>query len=933
MRRDGQSLTAVMVSSSVKNMAQQDGYRQLLAQMESLADGSAESTLATLAAAIFPNGFGTLHQVSWEGNGAGQIDPPLALGAEATAEQRTSDRLRAAELRYRTLIEQIPAVTFMAVLGEGQNEIYVSPHIEALLGFTQKEWLENPFLWFTQLYPDDQSLLYEEFARGCRTGGPFHAECRLIARDGRIVWVRGEARLIKDELGRPLFLQGVAFDITESKQAEAVLLREAVTTTEQRYRNLVEQLGAIFWEAEVDKPGFTFVSRGAEQILGFSSDRWIAEPDFWLSRVHPDDKAGALEAWTHARSRSGGTAEFEFRAITAKGETLWLHEKAYVYQPPAGEPRLIGTIFDITARKEAEEILRLSAARLETETRIGRTLHRIGSELASELTLERVVQLATDEATALTGAQFGAFFYNVVDEQGEAYTLYALSGVPREAFAKFPMPRNTAIFGPTFNGTAIVRLDDVTKDPRYGKNAPHYGMPKGHLPVHSYLAVPVTSRSGEVLGGMFFGHATVGKFTQEHQDLAAGIAGWTALAIDNARLYSAAESARQSAEKAKQAAESANRAKDEFLATMSHELRTPLNAVLGWIQILRSGAGTASNRDRALATIERNARAQAQIIDDLLDVSRIVTGKLALNIGPVDIVSVVEAALEAIQLPVSAKPLTLRKQIADVPAPVSGDADRLRQVFTNLLTNAVKFTPAGGRIDVTVAVQQGRVQVRVADSGQGIEPEFLTHVFDRFWQRDSSTARVHGGLGLGLAIVRHLVEMHGGAVSAESPGVGLGAAFTVELPLSVQIGQPQPNPSDDRRPTVTGGLQDAYIVVIDDEEDSRDLIVNILAPTGAQVVSASNVAEGLRAVYERAPDLIICDLGMPYADGFEMVRQLRLMGEPHASTPAIALTAYARDEDRKRALAAGFQEHVGKPFDVKVLVQTAARLIATKRGG
>jgi CheY-like chemotaxis protein len=222
--------------------------------------------------------------------------------------------------------------------------------------------------------------------------------------------------------------------------------------------------------------------------------------------------------------------------------------------------------------------------------------------------------------------------------------------------------------------------------------------------------------------------------------------------------------------------------------------------------------------------------------------------------------------------------------------------------------------------------------VRVTDSGEGIEPELLRHVFDRFWQRDSSTARVHGGLGLGLAIVRHIVDMHGGTVSADSAGIGLGATFIVELPLGMPIGQPRPDMSQDQRPGGLDGLRDAYIIVIDDEEDSRDLLVSILAPAGAEVVAASSVAEGLRAVYERAPDLVISDLGMPYADGFEMVRQLRLMGEPYASTPAIALTAYARDEDRQRALAAGFQAHVGKPFDVDVVVQTAARLIATGRG-
>ena len=636
--------------SRVTNMAARDSYQDLLAQMEALAAHGADSTLANLAAAIFPSGFGTLRQISWEGGADGRGAPP-ALPPDETAEQRTSDKLRAAELRYRTLV-QIPAVTFMAVLGEGRNEIYVSPHIEALLGFTQKEWLENPFLWFTQLYPEDQPLLYEEFARGCRTGGPFRAECRLVARDGRVVWVRGEARLIKDELGRPLFLQGVAFDITESKQAEAIVLREAVTTTEQRYRDLVEQTGAIFWEADADRAIFTFVSRGAEQILGFPAERWVSDPDFWLSRVHPDDRGAVLDAWTQARNRRSGTAEFEFRAITADGRTIWLHEKVFIQRPASGETRLLGTIFDITSRKAAEEIVRFNATRLETETRVGRALHRIGSELASELTLERVVQLATDEATALTGAQFGAFFYNVIDEEKEGYTLYALSGVPREAFATFPMWRNTALVQRTFAGTGIVRLDDVVEDPLFGRNPPPHGMSKGDVPVRSYLAVPVISRTSEILGGMFFGHPEVGKFTQEHQDLAVGIAGWTALSIDNARLYSAAEKARESAE-------AANRAKDEFLATMSHELRTPLNAVLGWIQILRSGLGTPENRDRAIATIERNARAQAQIIEDLLDVSRIVTGKFGLKVAPVDIVSVVEGALEAINLAVAAKPLTL----------------------------------------------------------------------------------------------------------------------------------------------------------------------------------------------------------------------------------------------------------------------------------
>jgi PAS domain S-box-containing protein len=899
-------------------------YEDLVAQLESLAPEGAEAILAGLAAAIFPDGVSDIAQVSWERRDT-PSDPPVPMSADA-AELSTMQKLRAAELRYRTLVEQIPAVTFMAVLGEGANEVYVSPHIEALLGFSQKEWLENPFLWYTQLHPDDRALWHDEFARGCRTGGPFRAECRFLARDGRVVWVRGEARLVKDDLGRPLFLQGVAFDVTESRRAQAIVLRDAVSTTEQRYRDLVDRAGAVFWEAEIGKSGFTFVSRAAEQMLGFPAERWVAEPEFWISRVHPDDRAVVLEAKARTQTREAGTDEFEFRVLAADGRTLWVHQKVYVHRLASGERRVLGVLFDITSRKEAEEVLRVNATRLETEANVRRTLHRIGSELASELAIERVVQLATDEATALTSAQFGAFFYNVVDEKGESYTLYALSGVSREAFASFPMPRNTPVFAPTFTGTGIVRSDDITKDPRYGRAGPHFGMPKGHLPVRSYLAVPVISRTREVLGGLFFGHADAGVFTDEHEDLAIGIAGWAALAIDNARLYSAAESARQSAE-------AANRAKDEFLATMSHELRTPLNAVLGWTQILRSGAGTGETRERALATVDRNARAQAQIIDDLLDVSRIVTGKLTLEVGPVDLVGVIDASLEAVSLAVSSKQLTVAKTLDRAAAIVSGDAARLRQVVTNLLTNAVKFTPAGGRIEVRLDSHAGMARIQVADSGQGIDRALLPHVFDRFWQADSSTTRAHGGLGLGLAIVRHIAEMHGGRVAVDSAGIGHGATFTVELPLGDTVPLPQAQQTPEPAPVRQAGtLRNARVLVVDDEADSRELVVSLLAGAGADAAGVVSVADAVCAVQDRRPDLIVSDIGMPHADGYELLRQLRAMDESRAAIPVIALSAYAREEDRRRALQAGFQAHIGKPFDAQDLLGLAAALIASRRG-
>ena len=512
----------------------------LLATLEEMAPDDAQGVLSDLASALFPSGTGDLAQLTW---------PESSVRESGAAVRHPADRqtkLQTAELRYRTLVEQIPAVTFMAVLGEGDNEIYVSPHIEALLGFTQTEWLENPFLWYTQLHPEDRDLWHREFARGCRTGGPFRAECRFIARDGRVVWVHGEARLVRDHLGRPLFLQGVAFDITEAKRAEAQVVREAVRTTEERYRDLVEQLGAIFWEADTSAPGFAFVSRGAEQVLGYPPERWVADPNFWLTRVHPDDRDAAASAWAQARRLGAGSTGFEFRATTADGRTIWLHQKVYAHPSQSGTSRLLGVILDVTDQKRAEHVLRANEVRLRTEAHLRGTLHRIGSALASELDLERVLQLATDEVTTLTGAQFGAFFYNVTNDAGEAYMLYTLSGVPRSAFGNFPMPRNTAIFGPTFRGEGIVRVADVTQHPDFGRNPPFNGMPAGHLPVRSYLAVPVISRSGEVLGGIFLGHSEIGIFTDEHEQLAEGIAGSTAVAIENARLYTAAEKARAS---------------------------------------------------------------------------------------------------------------------------------------------------------------------------------------------------------------------------------------------------------------------------------------------------------------------------------------------------------------------------------------------------
>ncbi|HEV2706703.1 MAG TPA: ATP-binding protein [Pyrinomonadaceae bacterium] len=568
------------------------------------------------------------------------------------------------------------------------------------------------------------------------------------------------------------------------------------------------------------------------------------------------------------------------------------------------------------------------------------TINRVGQMLTGELDIHKLVQAVTDAATELTGASFGSFFYNVLNEAGASYMLYTLSGVPRQAFAHFPMPRATDLFGPTFRGEGVVRIADVKADARYGKNSPYYGMPEGHLPVTSYLAVPVISRSGEVLGGLFFGHPDVGVFTARHELIVMGLAAQAAIAMDNARLYESAQRARAEAERLYREAQESSRLKDEFLATVSHELRTPLTAILGWSHMLRTGQYNGESATRAFETIERNARAQAQLIDDLLDVSRIITGKLRIDVRPLDPNSFIEAAVEAVRPAAEAKGVRVQKIMDTGIVSVSGDPVRLQQVVWNLLSNAIKFTPRGGRVQVRLERVNSHIEIAVSDSGTGIAPEFLPHVFDRFRQADQRTTRQHGGLGLGLAIVRHLVELHGGTVRAESEGEGQGSTFTVLLPVApvyqTETEGVRVHPAArDTLPSYecVERLDGVRVLVVDDEPDTRELLRVGLGRCGAEVIAASSATEALEAMKNAVPDLLISDIGMPDEDGYELLRRVReLPAEAGGRVSAIALTAYARVEDRMQALRAGYQMHVPKPVELAELVAVAASLVRRDEG-
>jgi PAS domain S-box-containing protein len=443
--------------------------------------------------------------------------------------------------------------------------------------------------------------------------------------------------------------------------------------------------------------------------------------------------------------------------------------------------------------------------------------------------------------------------------------------------------------------------DEVLRRVRAGDRVDHFEtvrVRKDGRQVHISLTVsPILDRTGRVIGA-----SKIARDITERRQAEA----------ERELLLQREVSARNEAEKA-------NRIKDEFLATLSHELRTPLTAMLGWIRMLRTRGADPATTERALDTIERNTKLLTQLVEDVLDVSRITTGTMRLDAQSVPLIPIIEAAVESMRPAARAKTIQLGLFLDPAVPPVAGEPARLQQIVWNLISNAIKFTPRGGRVEVHLAQAASRIEIRVSDTGQGIDREFLPFVFDRFTQADSSTTRRYGGLGLGLAIVRHLVELHGGTVTASSDGPGRGATFVVALPAPAVAAAAMPGAAAGRPRRLRG----VRVLAIDDDADARELLSVVLAGDGAHVVTARSVDEGLAAFDRDRPDVIVCDIAMPERDGYELVRTLRQRGD---TVPVAALTAHAREDERSRSVAAGFQTHIVKPVDPDELVTEVARL-------
>jgi PAS domain S-box-containing protein len=735
----------------------------------------------------------------------------------------------------------------------------------------------------------------------------------------------------EEPLLRSVALQNASTILLAREKAE-----EERRTTLEALRTSEERLQAIFHHAAVgiavaDLSGrFIEMNQKFAEIVGYSPAE-LSQLTF-REITFPEDLPATIKEMGRLLAGEISDYSLEKRYVRRDGGIVWSSSTVTLLKDAAGQPmRFVGVVQDITERKAIEEALREESRSLELLSQTGVILG------ASKLDLETLVQAAIDAATEICGAEVGLIRFEAPGDAGEALpplTLARGSVVPLGDLARPPL---AALFAPGLLAAGPICSDDARADPRF--ESARSAWPGWHPAFRSYLAIPIARRHSDVIGGFFFLHSRAGAFSERAERMLVGVAAQAAVAIDNARLYASVRKAAdermkllESERLARSAAEKMSSLKDDFLATLSHELRTPLSAILGWTQVLRLGPIEPEDLRKGLETIERNARVQTKLIEELLDMSRVTSGKVRLDVQEVDPSAFVEAAIEAVRPAADAKGIRITKLLDPWAGPISGDPGRLQQVVWNLLSNAIKFTPKDGSVEVQVQQMGAAVEIRVSDTGIGIQSEFLPLVFERFRQADASSSRTHGGLGLGLAIVKHLVELHGGTVTVSSEGGGRGATFVVHLPLSAQRSTAH---WSSQAQADAGALVDFHavdltgttIVAVDDDTDAQDLIRRVLSDCAATVFTAGSAAEALRLVESEHPDLVVSDIGMPDVDGFELLRRLRRLGkERGGDIPVIALTAFARPEDRHRALQAGFSAHVAKPIEPSVLVASVANV-------
>ena len=871
---------------------------------------------------------------------------PCVLTAliDITARQRAEQALRETERRFAQAFHANPLPMSITRLSDGQH-LDVNEAALRHSGYSREEMLGGTKselgFWVSAAQRDEllSRLRIDGRARD------FEVTFRTKSGEHRQLLVNSEVVAYG---GEPAVLS-VSLDITDRKEAEA-RQREA----ERSSRFLAEASRILTSSLDSTATLRTLARLAVPEIADWCAVH-VVEGDVieCVAVAHVDPAMEARGRDIMARYPLRPTARYGVPAVLRSGHpvlrrqipdeflaalartpedagalrSLQLHSAMIV--PLIARGRTLGTITFITAGSDrrydandlavAEDLasraaLAVDNARLYADAEDRRREAEVIADLArrsnASLEADKVLPAVADAARALTHCDVARI---ALWDAGATALVYRYAVGQRSDHAGLRMVKGSGLAAAVVASGLPQRSENIQIDPRVREEVRAFARTEGTIAV---MVLPITVQS-RVEGVIYCGRRRAQPFTERDEAVALRIAEHAAIALRNAELFRREQQARAEAE-------AANRGKDDFLAVLSHELRTPLQAMLGWLRLMRAGRLDAAATAKALETIERNTQTQTKLIGDLLDVSGILAGKLRVELRVMDLAAVVEAAVQSVHAAALAKRIALKSSVEPGPMLLEGDPDRIDQVLANLLSNALKFTPAGGTVDIRLRRDGEHARLTVADSGIGIAPDILPHVFDRFRQADSSTTRTHGGLGLGLALVRYLVEAHGGTVRAESPGAGAGASFVIGLPLRVEAAATPPAAAGAPAAELSG----ARVLVVEDDPDTRDFLGFALRSAGVKPALAATAAEALHRLSGEAFDLVVSDLSMPDTDGYALVRRLReLDAAAGARRPAVALTAHASPDDRRRALEAGFDAYLVKPVDARDLAGVVARLL------
>ncbi|OYD95221.1 diguanylate cyclase [Nostoc sp. 'Peltigera membranacea cyanobiont' 210A] len=887
----------------------------------------------------------------------GEIREWVGMCVDITERKQAEAKLRESEACFRLLAEN--STDIISRLTVDGIILYVSPACYTVLGYQPEELVGHPS--HELVHPDDLAQIAKNYPVNADLPDIYTITHRARHQDGHYIWLEATVRAIRDRQTQEILeMQASSRDITKRKQVEE----------EQRFLAEASGILAASLDYETTLAGLTrlavpeiadwclvdiicdnqLVRRVAAAHASPEKQELVEQ----LQNYPPDlaQTAGVAKVIRTGKSKITHFISNEqmqglthnashFKILQELNPTSGMSVPLIVRGRVLGAMTLVsssGRRYDNKSLMLAEELACRAAvavdnARLYREAQqsqqaalhaASRTtrLQAITAALSESLTPTQVAEVIVEQGIAALGAS--SVFVALLTQNGTELEIVRTVGEQQEIVDS---SRRFSINASAPLAEAVRTKQPIWQEPTETKVAPNLAQEYAQYNYGAWISIPLIIE-GRAIGGMSLAFTEIQKFNQDDRAFMLALAQQCAQAMERARLYEAEQTARK-------VAENANRIKDEFLAVLSHELRSPLNPILGWSKLLQTKKLDEKTIPQALKTIERNAKLQAQLIEDLLDISRILQGKISLNIYPVDLTSVISAAMETVRLSAEAKSIEMHISLKPNLGQVLGDSNRLQQIVWNLLSNAVKFTPEGGRVDIRLSScsnvnsapsTHNSALIQVSDTGKGIDPNFLPYVFEYFRQENSSTTRKFGGLGLGLAIVRHLVELHGGTVQVESEGEDRGATFTVRLPLiqnQLEIKQDSSNSEP------SSNLNGVKILVVDDDTDTREFIVFLLEQYGANVTAVTSANEALATLAQSLPDILLSDIGMPEVDGCMFMRQLRtLPAEQGGKIRAIALTAYAGEMNAQQVLTAGFNKHIAKPVEPSELVDAIANLIA-----